>query len=368
MLAAADPSMSASAPAAHSALHGDDCKVALVTGANTGIGFGIVERLIEHFEAAHEPVTIVLACRNRAKAQEARAALIARYFPAHRSFGERTIQLLAVDLSNTKSVLLAAADFKRRFRRLDFLALNAGIMPVAAIDAVAGAVDLFTRPLVLAKSGGNALVQRAGLVTAEGLGEVFAANVFGHYLLVRELEDELARSGDARVVWMSSTTADPALFDDSDWQCVKSKHPYEASKRLSELVALEMQPDLSKRGIHTLLASPGNVSSGITQGAIFSGLLVVILYILRFFGASGINITGRNGATSTVALITSPDAKTLDPTKVYHSEINLLGRKWVVPLTIDQGDAALRRHLVGEMETLRRKFRDLARSEGLLRD
>eukprot|EP00842_Homolaphlyctis_polyrhiza_P006493 jgi/Hompol1/6845/HPOL_001314-RA len=342
-------------------------RVALITGANIGVGYGIVERLLEHSEASQEPLTIVMACRSKAKAEQARESLLQRYFPAkHRLHGESVLQLLLVDLSSTKSVFKACAEFRRRFNRLDYFILNAGIMPVAGLSVSDGLWDLFTQPITLAKTGGSAVIQRIGQKTAEGLGETFAANVFGHYIMIRELEEELARSGDGRILWTSSTTADPKLFSITDFQCLKGKHPYESSKRLSELVSLATAPELAKRGIHTYITSPGNVLSGILQGIIPSWVFLIVLVILRIFGSSGINISGKNAATSTVTIVTEPNPERFDPAKVHHSEINLFGRRWVAQLDIDQGKPADLAFINGELNAMYRKFREVAILDGVI--
>ncbi|KAH6564780.1 hypothetical protein BASA50_002942 [Batrachochytrium salamandrivorans] len=306
------------------------------------------------------------ANRNKQKAIDAQEQLIAKHFD-NAADGQQFVQLLLVDLSNTGSVFAACAEIKSRFHHIDFLILNAGIMPISHTSFSGGAKDLFTRPATLAKTGGDSLVQRMGTVTSEGLGEVFAANVFGHYIMVRELEDTMAASKDARIVWMSSTTANPTMMSFEDFQCIKGNYPYESSKRLGELISLEMGPYLAERGIHSFIASPGIVNSGITQGAISSWMVFGVMIILRLLGLSGINITGKNGATSTLFLATSENPKSIDSTKVFHSEITRFGHRSVEMLSIDSGDALARQNLLVELEALRSKFHALAVKNGYLK-
>ncbi|KAL2912090.1 3-keto-steroid reductase [Polyrhizophydium stewartii] len=368
MLSATAPLTSADSAFRRSAAGSADAKVILVTGANrkAGVGLGIVERLIEQSEKASEPITVVMACRSKSKAEEARERLLGRYFPgANRAFGERALQLLLVDLANTRSVFAAAAEFKRRFQRLDSLVLNAGVIPISHVSYANGFKDVFTRPVTLALTGGDAIVQRVGSLTAEGLGESFASNVFGHYLLVRELEDLLSVAGDSRVIWTTSTSAN-SEFGFDDIQSLKSNHSYERCKRQCELIALEMHNELSKRGIYSFLSSPGILSSGILQDMFPALLLLVVMMIFRICGASGVNITGRNASTSAVYLSTVKNPNALDGTKIYHSEINFFGKRYVRQLSIDHGDPAKRREMLLQLEALRRKFRDLAVSDGII--
>ena len=55
--------------------------VIIVTGANTGIGFGIVQRLLIHHRSQGSCPTIVMACRNLQKAQDAKNQLLNEFFP-----------------------------------------------------------------------------------------------------------------------------------------------------------------------------------------------------------------------------------------------------------------------------------------------
>ncbi|KAH9268002.1 hypothetical protein BASA84_000468 [Batrachochytrium salamandrivorans] len=127
-----------------------DSIVALITGANSGIGYGIAERLLEHYHGSDQTIILILACRNKQKAIDAQEQLIAKHFD-NAADGQQFVQLLLVDLSNTGSVFAACAEIKSRFHHIDFLILNAGIMPISHTSFSGGAKDLFTRPATLAK-------------------------------------------------------------------------------------------------------------------------------------------------------------------------------------------------------------------------
>lgn len=72
------------------------------------------------------------------------------------------------------------------------------------------------------------------------LGGVFCANVFGHYLLGHYLSSLLRRAfpGYGRVLWISSLEAYSSTLDTADLQGLRSKAPYESSKRLTDVLAL----------------------------------------------------------------------------------------------------------------------------------
>ncbi len=86
----------------------------------------------------------------------------------------------------------------------------------------------------------------------------------------------------------------------------------------------------------SFVCSPGNVLSNITQGAVNAWLMLFALYVMRFFFCSGLNITPQNGATSVLYLHDSD--KSLDPFKLYHSDITPFGKTWVRVLPVEFQD------------------------------
>lgn len=202
--------------------------IIIVTGANTGIGFGIVQRIIESHQSRGSCPTVIMACRNQNKAMEAKCKLLDEFFPRdgiapfRRDVGEAKLVLLIVDLGSAESVLKACKEVVSVYDHIDLLILNAGIMPVEKIDIMLGIKNLIIRPSYVAKTGGDIIVQRKGLINKDGIGECFAANVFGHWIMVRELNDLLEKSNDGKIIWFSSTTADPMFFDAKDFQGIKS--------------------------------------------------------------------------------------------------------------------------------------------------
>ena len=122
-------------------------KVALITGANAGIGKELARQLAE----SGDYQKIYLACRNRAKAAAAEAELKA-------VTGKEIFETIVVDVSDLASVQGALASLKEP---VDDLVMNAG-----------GAGG--KTPLALTKGG----------VT-----EIFADNVLGHVALLEGLID-----------------------------------------------------------------------------------------------------------------------------------------------------------------------------------
>ncbi|KAJ3171946.1 hypothetical protein HK101_011199 [Irineochytrium annulatum] len=332
----------------------DGRRVIIVTGANAGIGFGIAEAIVaethlnDPSSTGDPPVTVVLLCRNASKAEDARQRLIRKYFKGDEEEGELAVQVVLCDLADPKSVLKAAEDVKARFQRLDALIFNAGVMPVESISILAGTIAFIKSPTNIAKSTGDVIIQRKGVMTADGkYGEAFAANTLGHFGVVRELEGLLADTAKAleaadgggprgaRVIWITSVTAEERFFDINDAQCAKGTHPYESSKRLAELAHLGLFESLREKGIYSYIASPGVALTGLLKGKIPQWLLFCVMILLRLLFVSGMTINPINSATSSLHLL-SEDPDNLDELTVYHSDMTPLGKKWTKHLQMDK--------------------------------
>ena len=72
----------------------------------------------------------------------------------------------------------------RRYRTIDILYANAGMMPESTINFLNAFKHLYRGEIVeMFGNGGDIIVQKRK-TTPEGYSECFAANVLGHYLLV----------------------------------------------------------------------------------------------------------------------------------------------------------------------------------------
>jgi NAD(P)-dependent dehydrogenase (short-subunit alcohol dehydrogenase family) len=88
-------------------------KVALITGANKGLGFEIARQL------GQQGVTVVLGARDKAKAEEAAKKLKAEGVDAH---------AVKLDVTREADVAGLPAFFESKFGRLDILVNNAGVL------------------------------------------------------------------------------------------------------------------------------------------------------------------------------------------------------------------------------------------------
>lgn len=195
-------------------------------------------------------------------------------------FEERIkIEPQLMDLCNLLSVKKAATDLKEKLPngRLDVLIANAGIGGWTGIDWGKLIWQFLTSPLTVASKPAYQIGD-VGAVTKrqipvkkgerkedadlrgngnteeeEALGEVFTANVFGHYMLIhwltfcmKKTRNENGRGQDsARIIWVSSAQALSEALDPSkgDLQGIKSQIAYESSKRLTDLLVLTSQDE-----------------------------------------------------------------------------------------------------------------------------
>jgi 17beta-estradiol 17-dehydrogenase/3beta-hydroxysteroid 3-dehydrogenase len=164
-------------------------KIAIVTGANNGVGYGVCQRLAE----SNENIKIVMACRNIGKATQARDSLLSHY-PG------TDVEIEQLDVGNAKSVFnfCAAINSKYvlllkddidltqnsfRYTHIDYLFCNAGILDSSHVDWKLTAYMFFTDTVALIEQA-DVTIQIVGEVNPDGLGKVFATNVFGHYVIV----------------------------------------------------------------------------------------------------------------------------------------------------------------------------------------
>jgi 3-keto steroid reductase len=137
--------------------------------------------------------------------------------------------------------------------RLDAIILNAGIGGWVGIDWL-----LLSRKIVVdwrrattwptSKLGAVGLVARPQLLPVDGensdeppLGEVFCANVFGHYLLTHWLMPLFSAcplSSPAKVIWVGSLEAARKHYNPADHQGLRTDASYEHTKRVMDYLAL----------------------------------------------------------------------------------------------------------------------------------
>ncbi|KAM9483257.1 3-keto-steroid reductase/17-beta-hydroxysteroid dehydrogenase 7 [Clarias gariepinus] len=327
-------------------------RVVLVTGANSGIGLALCERLLSD----DVQLQLCLACRNEQRAAAARQSLLV-------SHPEARVSLVRLDVGSMSSVLRAAEEIRQRYNRLDYIYLNAGIMPSPQVDFKALYKGLFSSKAVHMFSTGEGLLTQKDTVTSDGLQQVFATNLFGHFFLVRELEPLLCQPGHSSlVVWTSSSNARRSAFSLEDLQHKQGLEPYSSSKYASDLLSLALNRHYNSQGLYSSVICPGLVMTNLTYGILpsfFWTLIMPIMWLIRIF-TNTFTLTPNNGAEALFWLF-KQKPESLDPTVKYHSLTSGLGDKYTQPRKMDIDDsmsAALYKTLLEMEKTVRKKLRD----------
>jgi NAD(P)-dependent dehydrogenase (short-subunit alcohol dehydrogenase family) len=202
-----------------------DKRIALVTGANQGVGFQVAKEL------AANGVTVLLGSRNFERG-EAAARQIAP--------GASAIQL---DVTDRVSIAVAAGRIREEFGRLDLLINNAAISNTRKGN------------MPLQEYAKIALASNASL---DEVRAVWETNVFGVLAVYQAMLPLLRASADARIVNVSSAVgsltanADPAYPYHAFYSPV-----YPASKTALNAITLAMMVELESTGIKVNLVSPG---------------------------------------------------------------------------------------------------------------
>jgi NAD(P)-dependent dehydrogenase (short-subunit alcohol dehydrogenase family) len=202
-------------------------RVAVITGANTGLGYETAAALAEH--RAH----VVLAVRNLDKGKDA-AARIAADSP------HADIAVQELDLTSLESIREATEQLRSNYDRIDLLINNAGVMWTP-------------------KS-----------TTKDGFELQFGTNHLGHFALTGLLLDRLLPVAGSRIVTVSSMghriRAD-IHFDDLQWERSYSRvGAYGQSKLANLLVTYELQRRLAQRDTTIAVAAhPGGSRTELTR-------------------------------------------------------------------------------------------------------
>jgi NAD(P)-dependent dehydrogenase (short-subunit alcohol dehydrogenase family) len=168
-------------------------KLAYITGANSGIGFHAA------LELARRGCSVILACRDRARAEAARTRILAAVPSAE-------IDVAILDLASLDSIRAAATAFLSTGQRLDFLINNAGIMALPTRQT-----------------------------TRDGFELQLGTNHFGHFaltgLMLPTLLEPRPNTPPARIITVSSIAHRGATMDFANLNWEHSYIPWPAYRR-----------------------------------------------------------------------------------------------------------------------------------------
>uniref|UniRef100_A0A0N5BLR7 Dehydrogenase/reductase SDR family member 12 n=1 Tax=Strongyloides papillosus TaxID=174720 RepID=A0A0N5BLR7_STREA len=213
-------------------------KVAVVTGASSGIGKCIAEELNKR------GAKVYMVCRNKTKADKVVEELV------NNGCDKSRLRVRIADMTDLESVRRFAHMFRDEEPTLDILINNAGVL------------------------GDGSFV-----LTKDGHELIWQANYLGHFLLTELLISQLrhARNG-ARIVNVSSmiykkcTKKDitkDAINDEKNYGCIVA---YARSKAAQVMQARHLSKVLAEQDIHNITINavhPGAVQTNITHTSIF---------------------------------------------------------------------------------------------------
>lgn len=252
-----------------------------------------------------------------------------------------------LDLTSLHSVQLLARRLVRTLPKIDSILLNAGIGGFTGINWPVAIWTVLTN-LMVAVTCPNFKISGVGFTTPPQvpdlqefskipqppLAEVFCANVFGHYLLTRQLMPLLTQPmSSGRIIWISSIEAVASTLSLADMQCLYGPRAYESSKRLTDVLALTSHlpstrpfvsrfvsppqssrppanspPPANENTPTMYVAHPGVCATAIVPlPLILHTLMTLAFYLARWLGSPWHTIQAYKGACAPTWLALSSD-------------------------------------------------------------
>ncbi|MBO9599197.1 MAG: SDR family oxidoreductase [Cohnella sp.] len=202
-------------------------RIALVTGANKGIGFEIARQL-----GRQEGITVLLGARDEARGQEAANRLRAEGISA---------EFVRLDVINHQSIDQAAAFIEEKYGKLDILVNNAGI---------------FLQERAPSENDVATLLQ------------IYDTNVFGVFRTTKAMLPLLRKSDNGRIVNLSSSLGSLTLNSDPSFELASFLVlGYNSSKTAVNALTVFFANELRNTAIKVNSADPGYCATDMTGHA-----------------------------------------------------------------------------------------------------
>ena len=249
------------------------CKIAIVTGANAGMGKATVAAL------ADKGYKVIMLCRNLERGKSALQEL------QHQN--KRDITLMQCDLSNMEDIRNFTDEFKTTYQYLDVLVNNAGVISLDRRE------------------------------TKDGLEEQFGVNHIGHFLITLRLLDWMKKGSRIINVTSGAHKVGKIHFDDYNlnkgFSVIKA---YSQSKLANVLFTRALAERLKDKGITVNCCHPGAVATSIGVDRT-TGFGKTITGILKPFF-----LTPQEGARTAIHLATSSKVKGITGKYFYRCQIS----------------------------------------------
>ncbi|MDF2543804.1 MAG: short-chain dehydrogenase [Herbinix sp.] len=235
----------------------EENKIAIVTGANSGMGKATTAALADH------GYTVIMLCRNKERGEAAYHDLT--------DGNDRDIRLMQCNLGSMDDIRKFTDQFNELYESIDVLVNNAGVINLTRKE------------------------------TEDGLEETFGVNHIGHFLLTMRLLQKMKKGSRIVVVASGAHKAGKIDFDDynlkKNYNVVKA---YGQSKLANILFTRELARLVKEKGITVNCCHPGAVatSMGVDRNTGFGKTLTGLLK--PFF------LTPEEGAKTAIYLATNP--------------------------------------------------------------
>ena len=245
-------------------------KVAVVTGANSGLGLESTKALAG--AGAH----VVMAARNQDKARAA-------YDEVKEAYPDASLEIVELDLGSFESTKAAAEKIAVDHPKVDILINNAGLMAMPE--------------------------QR----TVDGYEMQFGVNHLGHWIFTAGLLGPIVAADSARVVTVTSTAHHMGKVVDPDNVNLEGNYSawgaYGRAKLANFLFAIGLQREFEKRGLkaESLSAHPGLSNTNLQVHTVEQGGGGWSAPFWEWMAAKT-GMSAANGALSQVRAATDPDA------------------------------------------------------------
>lgn len=211
----------------------ENSRIALVTGANQGIGLQIATDL------AASGLTVLLASRNLDRGKSAARTIDGDVHP---------IQL---DVTDEASIRTAVAQVEQQFGRLDILVNNAAI-------SRANGQESETMQDYIQRS-------RATLISVDEVRAIWETNVFGVLAVTQAFVPLLRKSKGARIVNVSSGLGSLTINSTPHPHRATFNPGYGASKTALNAITVAFAIDLEAEGIKVNAVTPGFTSTALNN-------------------------------------------------------------------------------------------------------
>lgn len=201
-------------------------KVALVTGANKGIGLEIARQLAE------AGVAVMMGARDRRRGQDAADPLAKEGL---------AVEAIEIDVNDETSIACAAEKIASKYDRLDILVNNAGIVD-----------DEDGPPSVATTAAARRLME---------------TNFLGTLAVTQAMLPMLRRSKAGRIVNLSTTLGSLAINGDPASPYYEARLiGYNASKAALNMLTVQLAAELKDTAIVVNSVAPGYVKTDLTGG------------------------------------------------------------------------------------------------------